>query len=394
MPSLFKTSQGPGSRPFTFDAAMRRLAYLMLGGCVVVVVYGAAFEPGWLLNCTIGLMIAFASALGAGLIGFIFGVPYTKDPPSTLKSAAAAHVDDAAEEGSAPSYRANTSLEQISDWLTKMLVGVGLVEIKDLPGPLLRLVRFLANGVGGGVRAEAMVLSALVFFAVCGFLFGFLWARLYLRRWLSDADRDLIEKLSRFDADAHAYALVGQQLDRRTDEQPVADEEFAQAIHAASPAAKARIFEQAKAASEDKDSSDYQDVKNPGAVSVFKALIAEDKLSRYHRNHSELSYALFRKRPPDLAGAEAAISEAIRRRDQLGKKGWRYYEFRRARYRIKQDGNFKAGKASDPSIVQLIAPDLQAVATEDWDRWTKWKDEDPDIGSWMTLNKVQIVQSR
>jgi hypothetical protein len=364
----------------------------MLGGCVVVVAYGAS-TGNWLVNGSIGLMIASASALGAGLIGFIFGVPYTKDPTSNQKSAEGAPRGDDADEGSAPSYRPNTSLEQISDWLTKMLVGVGLVEIKDLPGPLQRLVQFLANGLGGGMRAEAFVLTMLVFFAVCGFLFGFLWARLYLRRWLSAADRDLIEKASRFDADARAYALVGQQLDRRTDEQPVPYEALREAIHAASPAVKARVFDQAKAASEDKDASGYYDVRNPGAMSVFRALIDDDQQNRYHRNHSELSYALFRQRPPDLPGAEAAISEAIRRRDQLGKKGWRYYEFRRARYRIKQDAAFKAGKAADTTLAQQVKADLQATANEDWDKWLKWQDEDADIPAWLSLNKVQIVRS-
>src|SRR5215831_10896013 len=141
MSSLLNTFGTGGSpdAPFTFDEAMRRLAYLMGVGCVVVIVY--AFGPNFLLTASIGLMIALASALGVGLIGFIFGVPFSRDGAGAAPKVAST-PDRAESEGSFSAYRANTSLEQISDWLTKMLVGVGLVEIKEAPAALHRLVGY------------------------------------------------------------------------------------------------------------------------------------------------------------------------------------------------------------------------------------------------------------
>jgi hypothetical protein len=380
-------TRGTPNTPFTFDEAMRRLGYLMGAGCVVVVVY--AVGPDFLLTATIGLMLALASALGVGLIGFIFGVPFSKDAAGAAPKVAGA-PDRAESEGSPSSYRANTSLEQISDWLTKMLVGVGLVEIKEAPAALHRLVQYLAPGVGTGRQAETFVLSVLVFFAVSGFLFGFLWARLYLRRWLSDADRDLIEKLSRFDADAKAYSLVTRQLERREDESPVREDELRSAIHSASSSEKARIFEQATQASKDTEASDYYDIKNPGAIAIFQALINEDSQARYHRNHAELGYALDRRRPPDLVGSVAAISEAIKRRDQLRKTGWRYYEFRRARNLIRQDANYAAGKQSSPEALKSIADDIKAAKAGDPEKFDRWLADHSEVNRWLQLNGVNV----
>src|SRR5258706_10115997 len=377
------------SAPFTFDAAMRRLTYLMGLGCLVVGIYGASLGPNPPTTVCVGLMIAFAAALGAGLVGFIFGVPFARD--SAAPSSKIAGTPDRVEgDGNSSAYRPNTSLEQISDWLTKIIVGVGLVEIKEVPIALGRLVRYLAPGLGTGPQSEAFVASVLVFFAVSGFLFGFLWARLYLRRWLTDGDRDLIEKLSRFDSDARAYSLVARQLERREDETAVPLDELQDAIHSASSAAKARIFEQARAASEETDASDYHGIKNPAAATIFKALIADDAQARYHRNHGELGYTLDRQRPADLAGAISALSEAIERRDKLRKTGWRYYEFRRALKRIRQDPNFNAGKPSDAGAVTLIVADINAAKIGDPTKSERWLRESPDVTKWLQLNNIQI----
>ncbi len=111
-----------------------------------------------------------AFACGA-LLGFLFGVPRVQHG-----------ANDAPVE-----YRvsANTNLEQISDWLTKIIVGVGLVELRQIPSHFESLVRFLAGrdfnpGVAG---------SILITFGVFGFLVAFLWARLQLGRAFYEADQ-------------------------------------------------------------------------------------------------------------------------------------------------------------------------------------------------------------
>lgn len=77
-------------------------------------------------------------------------------------------------------YRSNSNLEQISDWLTKILVGVGLVQIGQIGTAGGRLVRFLAPGLGGQPSSEAFAAALLVFFTTTGFLIGYLITRIFL----------------------------------------------------------------------------------------------------------------------------------------------------------------------------------------------------------------------
>jgi hypothetical protein len=384
---MFKLLRSGDEQPFSFDEAMRRLVYLMGIGCGLVLIYAICVGACFWITVSLGLMLASAAAVAAGLIGFIFGVPYySRDgAPGPQPNAAAERLGDV--EVAPSTYRPNTSLEQISDWLTKMLVGAGLVEIKSAPHILRRLVGYLAPALGGGDRADVFVLGVLVFFAVCGFLFGFLWARLYLRRWFSDADRDLVTKLSKFQMDGHAIALAMQQINRSPDEDPASEAILHKAFAKASAAAKAQIFALAQAASNETGAENY-DVKNQSAVSILRALIADDKRKADHKYYSELSYALTRARAPDHAAGEAVMTEAINRRNAGRLKGWRYYEFRRARDRIMQDENFRQGRASDLKVAEGILADLD-VAFKDPDKWPNWIQSHKDVPAWITLNQVQ-----
>lgn len=305
-----------------------------------------------------------------------------KTPPVVADENATAEPADATLK-----YRPNTSLEQISDWLAKMLVGVGLVEIKTVPANLQSMAEYVAQGLGNGPHPARFAAAILVFFAACGFLFGFLWARLYLRRWFSDADRDLVAKISRFSADARAFAFARQVLNAHSEEDTVSEKELQDAVNDASRDMKSQIFYQAKQASEESTPTDF-DIKD-GVIAILKALIANDRKQRYHRNHSELSYALDRRRPQDLEGAEKAISEAIRIRDALRVRGWRYYELRRARYRIQQDENFKQGKPSTHLTAEPIAADLKAAYT-DQAKWSQWIADNEDVRNWIALNRVTL----
>jgi hypothetical protein len=89
------------------------------------------------------LMLAGAALLVGGTLGFLFGVPRTltgeRLPDATLNGARAA----------APGYGANTNLEQISDWLTKILVGIGVAQFGVIVAGARRLFTALAPSLGG-----------------------------------------------------------------------------------------------------------------------------------------------------------------------------------------------------------------------------------------------------
>jgi hypothetical protein len=124
---------------------------------------------------------AAAAALFAGLLlGFLFGLPKTID----LRSGAKARLTT------------NTNLDQISDWLTKILVGLGLVQIGKLTRGVSNLGGSMAPGLGGGSGAKVFGVALLVYSILDGFLVGYIWTRIDLskRFRLAAEDLDPVEK--------------------------------------------------------------------------------------------------------------------------------------------------------------------------------------------------------
>lgn len=74
----------------------------------------------------------------------------------------------------------NTNLEQISDWLTKILVGVGLVQLGSIVDSLGDLADYIAEALGGGPAGAPFALALVMYFTVAGFLVAYLWTRLNL----------------------------------------------------------------------------------------------------------------------------------------------------------------------------------------------------------------------
>ncbi|HKE13449.1 MAG TPA: response regulator [Kofleriaceae bacterium] len=137
------------------------------------------------------LAVAAASLLVGALTGFLFGIPRSLQQG---RSAAAGTTDrtererdERAGEGDAP-YQPNTNLEQISDWLAKILVGVGLTQLANIPGSLQEMGEYLAPGVGGFASSAVFAGALVVYFALAGFFAGYLWTRLNLERLFKEAD--------------------------------------------------------------------------------------------------------------------------------------------------------------------------------------------------------------
>lgn len=135
-----------------------------------------------------GFVLAGASLFVGIFIGFLFGIPKTSkiNPEDAALSA---------KDGSEASYRLNTNLEDISDWLTKMLIGVGLVQLTSIPNYLKKVALYWQSSVGSGFPA-AYAAAIIIFFCTVGFLVGYLWTRLALIEDFIEQDpQRLIKKL-------------------------------------------------------------------------------------------------------------------------------------------------------------------------------------------------------
>ncbi len=138
-------------------------------------------------------------------LGFLFGVPKVAPPPTGTS------IDQASAADRRRILDVNTNLEQISDWLTKIIVGLGLVELKEIPEAVQRFTAFIAGAFHESGTGPAAVGSTL-YFPVLGFLGGYLLTRLYLASLISRADAQLgaVAKQARISALIGAATAAGQ----------------------------------------------------------------------------------------------------------------------------------------------------------------------------------------
>lgn len=133
------------------------------------------------------LIVMYAILLGgsAYLIGwfggFLFGLPRQLANP---------------EESNKSNYLRNDNLIQVSDWLTKIIVGLGLANLHKVPTYLA----LLGSGLGvlfydketGSIISQVIV----VYFLISGFLFGYLWTNIQYIPILTEVDSDIQEILN------------------------------------------------------------------------------------------------------------------------------------------------------------------------------------------------------
>ncbi len=113
-------------------------------------------------------------------LGLLFAVPRAASAPPTETQSGHRTMS------------ANSNIEQISDWLTKLLVGVGLVELKDLPHSLKAAAHFVSAGMGAdNPQTVAFSAALIIFFLVEGFLGGYLATRIFFQGVFERSDRDL-----------------------------------------------------------------------------------------------------------------------------------------------------------------------------------------------------------
>jgi hypothetical protein len=131
-------------------------------------------RPG-ALRCA--MLWASACFMIGFLAGFLFGVPRFVDNGAGAQTGSS---------GSGPGFaqRPNTNLEQISDWLTKIIVGLGLVELKGIPPHLRNAAQWVAESISTATPPSQPAISfagsLIIYFTIVGFLAGYLLTLLFL----------------------------------------------------------------------------------------------------------------------------------------------------------------------------------------------------------------------
>ena len=130
------------------------------------------------------LLFVAASAVGAAL-GFLFGLPRARFTDQL------ANHDASSSENAAPGshYLANSNLIKVSDWLTTIVIGLGLVNLGSAAPALRTLANALQAPLGGAPYAGAVGVSALMAGCIGGFVLVYVYTSIRLRQLLEDSDR-------------------------------------------------------------------------------------------------------------------------------------------------------------------------------------------------------------
>jgi len=386
------------------DEAQRQSAVAM-GSAITAIVAGAiaistyAAQDGTLKQFLVigsgGTMIGGSALLVGAFLGFLFGIP--RAPAADSSAPAVSLTTGSAAAEPEVRYRANTNLEQISDWFTKILVGVGLTQFSKIPGRLEALAVSLQPLLGGDESAGWFGVVLCLYFTVAGFMVGYLWTRLALGGAFRDADlagmrertarveKKIRQLESQAEIDARALSLTNAILNPGDDTPEPKQEDLNQVLRAASQSVRVQVFYRA---------SDlrYSNWANPATkpvmartIPLFRALIACDPKGQFHRNHGQLGYALKDQVKPDWKAAEEELTRAIEIRGE--ENGWLYYEFNRAVCRIHLDHEYTTGKPSSPDAQAAILSDLRVAAASS--KILQIIREDPAITNWFRLNQMK-----
>jgi hypothetical protein len=367
-----------------------KLLFLFAAGVVAVVVtVSAAFASAvgdttgefWQIAGTAGILAASSAVIG-GLLGFLFGIPHA------LQRAPAEGQDGLG-------FESNTNLEQISDWITKILVGISLVQIGNAAPTLGRLAASLSPMLGDDPASPGFGLALCLFAVVAGFLLVYMWTRVEFWSVLEHARHALSEGLKKKvkeevaqalpqvveeskAADAEALSLLELQL---SGQEPTPDE-LRKAFAQASKPTLVQVYQKA----EDQRANTWRGPEpmyreqHDRTIGVFEALIDNDRAKKFHRHFASLGFALKdqaarihddetegRPERDDLySKAIANLTKAIDIRGHTDQGLFPLYEWCRAACRIQ---DIPEGQAVPDTRRGEIEADLRAAAKRLPDRF-------------------------
>lgn len=173
------------------------IAYVIV--CFVTVILHCGFNR----NAATSFLWALACTTVGAAFGFLFGIPkiLQGNQPAADETVATASV--------AYRQQVNTNLTEISDWLTKIIVGLGLINLGRIPEKLGAVAQTLAESIDGGSPQshKAFAYGLIVCFPILGFLAAYLYTRLFLQGAFSRADQEAAQQQRQNETDARVATL-------------------------------------------------------------------------------------------------------------------------------------------------------------------------------------------
>ena len=188
--------------------------FLGLGACIAV----------WWDRWSVAILWGCASGAVGFILGFIFGFPRTVTQSVSQASAPAGSqqlsdpkdkANSSTLDNRAARLSVNTNLEQVSDWITKTIVAIGLVDLRQFPDHFGQLAVYAGRSLGRpytGASGAETAAALISYFVVLGFLAGYLLTRMFFQVAFGKGDRALEDAADVLDS-APSPSAIGPRTD-------------------------------------------------------------------------------------------------------------------------------------------------------------------------------------
>lgn len=141
------------------------------------------------VGVTLFVLFAAAFAVG-GILGFLFGLPRGRlsdelaSPSDNRPTGSSGRATLASAH-----YLASSNLNKVSDWLTTIVIGLGLVNLGNALPAMKSLAQALEAPLGGAPYAGALGLATMITALIGGFLVLYLYTTIRVRQLLEESER-------------------------------------------------------------------------------------------------------------------------------------------------------------------------------------------------------------
>lgn len=130
------------------------------------------------------VLIAGACFSGGGLFGFLFAIPRVNGHRDGNNLQPSDGRDKKL-------FIQNDNLVHISDWITKIIVGVGLTQLYNIPTSLSTAGNFLGAAFSDDhVYGSRAAIAILLYYSIMGFLTFYLWTSIYYIHFVNNPEAE------------------------------------------------------------------------------------------------------------------------------------------------------------------------------------------------------------
>lgn len=152
----------------------KNLLIIIIVSIVCIILFSISLNWNQFLRVTsVSLLLSISAFIIGGTLGFLFGLPSYKNKKETKN------------------YERNSSLKDIADWITKIFIGITLVELKSIIENFKVLINNINNYLEVGDSMIIVSSSILISFFLLGFVTIYLLTITDIFKFLANTNSDI-----------------------------------------------------------------------------------------------------------------------------------------------------------------------------------------------------------